>query len=342
MYLLRTIETPATEACLHRMFEAQAARTPHADAILFDGEALSYRELNARANRLARRLRSLKVGPGSLVGVCLTRSPEMVVALLGVLKSGGAYVPLDPEYPTERLTFLLTDAQADVLLTTAKLRRQLPAYTGTTLFLDSDRLDSEEDAGDLPGGAEPDDLAYVIYTSGSTGTPKGVMLAHRGACNNLQWRQEAFPLTAGDRLLQTYSFSFDPSVWAFFWPLTVGAAVLLPRPGEHGDPARLVQSLREERVTVAGFSPSLLSALLDTGGKRPLRASAARLLRRRSAFPGTAGARVRRPAWNRAPQRLRPDRGDHRRDLVDVSAQPGRGRRPHRPPAAPDSDLSAR
>ena len=116
----------------------------------------------------------------------------------------------------------------------------------------------------------PDDLAYVIYTSGSTGKPKGVMLAHRGACNNLAWRQETFPLSPDDRLLQTYSFSFDPSVWAFFWPLSVGAAIILPRSGDHSDPARLNELVLEYQVTVAGFSPSLLDALLDQAGPSAL------------------------------------------------------------------------
>lgn len=255
--------SPPSESCLHGMFEAQAARTPDAVAVIFDGDTLTYDALNRRANQLARRLRALGVGPGSLVGVCLERSQEMVIGLLGVLKAGGAYVPLDPEYPAERLAFMLADAQTHVLLTQEHLLPRLPKYDAVTLCLDSgwNRIAGEAES-DLPYGARSDDLAYVIYTSGSTGTPKGVEIRHRGVCSNLQWRQETFPLAAQDRLLQTYSFSFDPSVWAFFWPLTTGAAAVLPRPGEHGDPARLVELIQRQQISILGVGPSLLRVLL--------------------------------------------------------------------------------
>lgn len=254
------------DSCLHRWFEAQAVRTPHIPAVTFDGGALTYAQLNARANQLAHCLRARGVGPGALVGICVERSLEMVAGLLGVLKAGAAYVPLDPNYPAERLQFMLEDTQAAVLLTQARLRDSLPAHPAT-LALDADWPEIARQSGDnFICGATPDDLAYVIYTSGSTGTPKGVPIAHRSACSNLRWRQQTFPLGADDRMLQTYSFSFDPSVWAFFWPLVTGARLVLPRPDGHGDSGYLVQTIVGERISVLGFGPAMLGALLDEPG----------------------------------------------------------------------------
>jgi amino acid adenylation domain-containing protein len=242
-------------------------RTPQADAVISASRSLSYSELNGRANRLARYLRSHGVGPGVMVAVCLERTWEMTVALLAVLKAGGAYMPLDPDYPAERLAFMVGDAQAQLLLTQETLLTRIPSQAVATFCLDRDWEETGgESEADLPDGAEPDDLAYVIYTSGSTGVPKGVQIAHRGICNNLRWRQEAFPLSAHDRLLQTYSFSFDPSVWAFFWPLTSGAAVVLPHPGDSGDPVGLVQTIQKHQISVLGFSPSMLGVLLGHPG----------------------------------------------------------------------------
>jgi len=248
------------EDCLHRMVEAQAARTPDAPAVVFEGGRLTYGALNRRANRLARFLRARGVGPEMVIGVCAGSGPEMIVALLAILKAGGAYLPLDPTYPPHRLAFLLDDAGATLTLAQPGFRDALPA--GACVMPLGAGLEDGEQAGDLPGGSAPDDLAYVIYTSGSTGLPKGVLLAHRGACNNLRWRQQCFPLTPADRMLQSYSFSFDPSVWAIFWPLASGATLVLPRPGGIADSGYLVETLAEQQITVAGFGPAQLRTLL--------------------------------------------------------------------------------
>ncbi len=263
--------------CLHELFAARALRAPEAEAVRFEGRSLSYGELEARANRLAHHLRSLGVGPGVIVGACLDRSLEMIVGLLAVLKAGGAYVPLDPEYPLDRLSFMLADTAAPVLLTQTHLRDRLRPLAGGTLCLDDADLAAALES--LPAtapcsGVCLDDLAYVIYTSGSTGRPKGVMVHHRGVVNRLLWAQEAYPVTPRDRVLQKASFSFDFSVWECFGPLLAGAVAVLSRPGGHRDSAYLARTLREERITLVHFVPSMLQvflAELDFGSFEDLR-----------------------------------------------------------------------
>jgi tyrocidine synthetase-3 len=261
--------------CLHQLVAAQVARTPGAPAVAFEGRGLTYDELNARANRLAHRLRALGCGPEERVGIVMERSLEMVVALLGTLKSGSAYVPLDPEYPESRLDFMLADSQPRVLLTQEHLRHRLGAYAGPVIGLGADFLADE--SPENPDGA-PDDrsLAYVIYTSGSTGLPKGAMVHHRGIVNRLLWMQEAYRLAAGDTVLQKTPFSFDVSVWEFFLPLLSGARLVLARPGGHREGAYLVELIARERVSVIHFVPSMLQVFLEerglaAGGCRSLR-----------------------------------------------------------------------
>ncbi len=255
------------DACLHRVFEAQVERTPEAVALCFGEQELSYAELNARANRLARRLRGLGIGPEVLVGVCMERSLELVIALYAILKAGGAWVPLDPEYPAERLVFLLEDTRVPVLLTQTGLLERLPASPARVLCLDREADTGVGEAeSNLAGGATAGNLAYVIYTSGSTGRPKGVMNEHRGIGNRLFWMQDAYGLGADDRVLQKTPFSFDVSVWEFFWPLQVGAALVLARPGGHRDAAYLHQAIREHGITTLHFVPSMLQVFLEEPG----------------------------------------------------------------------------
>jgi len=249
---------------LHELFSAQAARTPGAVALRFEGETLSYRELDRRANQLAHHLRTLGVGPDSVVGVCAERSFEMVIALLGVLKAGAAYLPLDPSYPAERLAYMLDDAKAPVLLVQQALADRLPASEATVVRLDADWPEiarQPETAPDIQ--IAPGNLAYVIYTSGSTGRPKGVMNAHRGIVNRIAWMQEAYRLTPADRVMQKTPFGFDVSVWEFFWPLAQGAELVIARPGGHQDPAYLSELIGEAGVTVMHFVPSMLQAFLE-------------------------------------------------------------------------------
>jgi amino acid adenylation domain-containing protein/non-ribosomal peptide synthase protein (TIGR01720 family) len=249
---------------LHRRFEQQVSLTPDAIALSFQDQHLSYAELNARANQLAHYLRSLGVGPEVLVGICIERSLEMVVGLLGILKAGAAYLPLDPSYPQERLSFMLDDAQVSVLLTQSSLLDSLPApQHARTFCLDTDgpllASFSIENPTDL---ASADNLAYIIYTSGSTGTPKGVGISHRAISNHMAWLLHCFPLSASDRVLQKTPFSFDASVWEFFAPLFCGARLVLARPGGQQDPSYLLTLIREEQVTVLQVVPSLLRLLV--------------------------------------------------------------------------------
>ncbi|XSS61408.1 amino acid adenylation domain-containing protein [Pseudomonas sp. B11] len=250
---------------VHQLIEEQVALAPEAPALVFGQQRLSYAELNRRANRLAHRLIQAGVGPDVLVGLAVERSIEMVVGLLAVLKAGGAYVPLDPEYPRERLAYMLEDSGVKLLLTQAHLLEQLP-LSAEVECLALDQLEaslagySEENPQIALDG---ENLAYVIYTSGSTGQPKGAGNRHSALLNRLCWMQEAYGLGAGDTVLQKTPFSFDVSVWEFFWPLMTGARLVVAAPGDHRDPARLVSLINAEQVTTLHFVPSMLQAFLQ-------------------------------------------------------------------------------
>jgi amino acid adenylation domain-containing protein len=249
---------------LHELFEAQAARTPDASALTFADEGLTYAELNRRANQLARYLRQLGVGADVPVGVCLERSLEMVVGLLGILKAGGAYVPLDPDYPVERLAFMLEDVRAPVVLTQSRLAHVLPEHGARVVQLDSEReAIAQQETDNLNVEVWEESLAYVIYTSGSTGRPKGAMNTHRGICNRLLWMQDEYGLSASDSVLQKTPYSFDVSVWEFFWPLITGARLVGARPGGHQDSGYLVRLVAEQRITTLHFVPSMLQVFLE-------------------------------------------------------------------------------
>lgn len=252
------------DLCIHQLFEAQVERTPDAIAVIFENQQLTYRELNNRANQLAHYLQHLGVKPEVLVGICMERSLEMVVGLLGILKAGGAYVPLDPTYPKERLAFMLKDARVPVLLTQDKFANVLPEHNAKVVCLDAEWQALAHQSQDNPiSGIAFENLAYVIYTSGSTGKPKGAMNTHQGLCNRLLWMQDAYPLTAADRVLQKTPFSFDVSVWEFFWPLIAGVRLVLAKPEGHRDSAYLVEAIAKEQITTLHFVPSMLQVFLE-------------------------------------------------------------------------------
>ena len=253
----------AQDVCLQQCFEAQARRTPDAVAVCFEDQQLTYRQLNARANRLGRRLRAMGVGPDAVVGLFVQRSLEMVVGLLGVLKAGGAYLPLDPGYPPERLAFMLDHSRAKILLAQQRLAPALGSYAGQIVA-----LDGEEDASKTDGVADldcltaPEHAAYVIYTSGSTGQPKGVVIPHRAIVNHMHWMADEFPLDAHDAVLQKTPFSFDASVWEFHAPLMAGARLVMALPGGHLDPAYLARVIQKQRITILQLVPTLLQMLV--------------------------------------------------------------------------------
>jgi amino acid adenylation domain-containing protein len=256
------------KCCIHELFEAQVERSPDAIAVIFEDEQLTYEELNHRANQLAHYLRSLGVKPEVLVGICVERSLEMVIGILAILKAGGAYLPLDPAYPQERLAFMLADAQVSVLLTQQRLVKELPQHQAQVICLDSDTqaFITEQNQENLVSGVQPVNLAYVIYTSGSTGNPKGVMNSHQGLSNRLLWMQDAYQLIAADRVLQKTPFSFDVSVWEFFWPLFTGAQLVLAKPGGHQDSAYLVELITFKQITTLHFVPSMLQVFIEEVG----------------------------------------------------------------------------
>ncbi|MBU6346822.1 MAG: amino acid adenylation domain-containing protein, partial [Cyanobacteria bacterium REEB494] len=255
------------DRCIHTLFEEQVERTPDAVAVVFEEAQLTYAELNARANQLAHTLQGLGVGPDVLVGLCVERSLEMVVGLLGILKAGGAYVPLDPTYPAERLAFMLEDAAVSVLLTQALLLGVLPMAATQVICLDRDwPAVALNPTANLHSPVQPHHLAYVIYTSGSTGRPKGAMNTHVGICNQLLWLQATYPFTCLDRMLQKTSLGFDAAVWEIFSPLLAGASLVVASPDGHRDPAYLVRVIRERAVSIVQFVPTALRALLDEPG----------------------------------------------------------------------------
>ena len=261
-------EYPRTTS-VHQAFEEQVARTPEAIALVFESDSLTYAELNRRANRLAHHLKTLGVKPDARAAVCVERSLEMVVALLAVLKAGGAYVPLDPAYPVDRLHYMLEDSSPVVLLTQKHLGSLFAGLTHSLPVIDlagpASAWQGQPEANLDPAALLPGNLVYVIYTSGSTGKPKGVMVEHRSLMNRLAWMQDAYRLDAADAVLQKTPFSFDVSVWEFFWPLLVGARLVMARPEGHKDPAYLADTIALHRITTLHFVPSMLQVFLEGG-----------------------------------------------------------------------------
>lgn len=251
------------EGLVHECIEEQVRRAPGAEAVRYAGTSLTYAELNERANRLAHLLRGRGVGRDVLVGVAMERSLDLVVALLAVLKAGGAYVPLDTGLPPARLAAIAEDARPRVVLTHGTLAGRLPALDCPVLGLAGLAAELAVQSPDDPGvPVDGEDLCYVIFTSGSTGRPKGVMNVHAALRNRLLWMQEAYGLDATDRVLQKTPFSFDVSVWEFFWPLMTGAALVMARPEGHRDSAYLADTIAAEGITTIHFVPSMLQLFL--------------------------------------------------------------------------------
>ena len=267
------VSREAPQASLPEQFQRQAARTPDATAVVHGQTVTSYAVLNTRANQLARHLVSLGAAPERLVAVAMDRSPELIVAMLAVLKSGAAYLPVDPGYPPDRIEYMLAEAAPVTVLTTRLISQRLPAGARVVLLDDPavatglSRLPGDDvtDA-DRAGTVLPDTPAYVIYTSGSTGRPKGVIVSHGGIVNFLARMHAEFGLTGADRFLHKASISFDASAWEIFTPLTMGAVVVVADNDGQRDPAYLAQLIRDQRVTAVVFVPSMLRVFLAEPG----------------------------------------------------------------------------
>jgi arthrofactin-type cyclic lipopeptide synthetase B len=247
---------------LHGLFEAQVQRTPQAVAVVAGEQALSYTQLNERANRLAGHLLSLGVQVDSRVAICVERSLEMVIGLLAINKAGAGYVPLDPAYPPERLAYMLEDSAPAVVLVHGATSELPGDITAAVVDLDQNSWHSLSAENPQIPTLTPQHSAYVIYTSGSTGQPKGVVNEHAGVVNRLLWMQNAYRLTAADSVLQKTPFSFDVSVWEFFWPLMTGARLVMAQPGGHKDPQYLSEVIEREHITTLHFVPSMLDVFL--------------------------------------------------------------------------------
>jgi amino acid adenylation domain-containing protein len=274
------LAAPLPVACLHELLAAQAARSPNAIALTAPstaGEtALTYRELDERAGRLARRLRAAGVGPEVGVGLCSERSPALVVGLLGILKAGGAYVPLDPAYPRERLAFLLADARCSVVVVERGVADRLPETTAALVELaEVVEIDADGNGGDeaAPAGepvrVDPANLAYVIHTSGSTGTPKGAMVTHANAARLFAGLSPYFGCGAGDVWALFHSYAFDFSVWEIWGALLAGGRLVVVPPAVARSPEALGELLRRERVTVLNQTPSAFAALAERLATEP-------------------------------------------------------------------------
>jgi amino acid adenylation domain-containing protein len=248
---------------LHGRFERWVQKAPDATALIFREAALTYSELDRRANLVAGLLRSQGVERGGIVGICLPRSLEMVIGLFAILKAGAAYMPIDPDFPEGRIAYMLDDAKVRHVLTTSDCLHVLSKHEADAIVFDELKLDT--DAGDdcaPPVTVSPADPAYVIFTSGSTGQPKGVMVSHGAIYNRLQWMQETYKLGTTDRVMQKTPFTFDVSVWEFFWPLSEGACLVVAEPERHKESAYLVELIKKQRITCLHFVPSMLQLFL--------------------------------------------------------------------------------
>jgi non-ribosomal peptide synthetase component F len=251
-----------SDSLLHQLFENQVTKTPTQPAIIFEGQSLSYQELNQKANQLALRLRQSGVSAGEIVGIMSKRSLQMMIAILGILKSGGAYVPIDPDYPEDRVEFVLKDSRVSRLL--VYCNEEYTNLNDIEIFNLNDVVLYQGETTDLPHNSRPTDLAYVIYTSGTTGTPKGVLINHKGIVNTILWRQSEYGLTTSDRVLQLFSYSFDGFLTSAFTPLIAGATVVFLNDADAKDPLAISALIGKHRVSHFISVPVLYDAILDS------------------------------------------------------------------------------
>ncbi len=266
----QTAQPYPNDKTVHQLFEDQVERTPHSVALVFGERSLTYQAVNERANQLAHHLQRLGVGPDDLIALSLTRSCEMIIAILAILKAGGAYVPLDANYPVERLQFILDDTQAAIVLTEEHLLPQFNQFKGTILPINTLELTTYPTTNPF-SQTRAHHLAYVIYTSGSTGTPKGVMVEHQKLCNLVLRTPKSYGWRGGEeRVLHYHSLSFDTSIFEIFAPLVIGAEVVLAPPMLKLDLQQLIGVINHYQITAMAFTPSVLRLFLDLISKEQL------------------------------------------------------------------------
>ncbi|NEW06408.1 amino acid adenylation domain-containing protein [Paenibacillus sp. SYP-B3998] len=265
-----TVADYPREKTIHRMFEEQVELGPDAVAVVFEEAHLTYRELNERANQLARTLREAGVEADQLVGIMTERSLAMMVGIMAILKAGGAYVPIDPEFPEERIRYLLEDSGAKLLLVQGHLQESVSrvSFAGTVLNLDDEHV-YRADGSNLAAVNDAGDAAYVIYTSGTTGRPKGVVVEHGSVINRLMWMQKQYAIGEGDTILQKTAITFDVSVWELFWWAFIGAKVCLLPVGGEKNPAAIVETIARGHISTMHFVPSMLHAFLEYVEQQP-------------------------------------------------------------------------
>lgn len=246
------------------IFESQVKETPGNVALKFEENSISYSELNEKSNQLACYLIEQGLEPGQIVAICLERSIELVISIYGIIKAGGAYTPLDPEYPQQRLDFVLEDAQAPFVITNNEFKERFVKNTYNIICVNEfKQILQNKNNKNLEVDSSEEKPCYVIYTSGSTGQPKGVIVPHAGIINRLQWMQEFYPLDETEIVLQKTPYSFDVSVWEFFWPLMTGASLVICKPDGHKDPVYLKYLIKKENITTIHFVPSMLSIFIN-------------------------------------------------------------------------------
>lgn len=246
---------------IQQLFEEQVDKTPFKIAARFGENVITYDELNKKANQLARNLRQKGISFDHVIAIMVNRSLEMIIGILGILKSGGAYLPIDPKYPAERKEFLLNNSGATVLLTKSEYLADME-FCGTVIDL-YESYSYLDDASNLENINKPNDLVYVIYTSGSTGNPKGVMIEHHSLINRINWMNKKYPLDKNSVILQKTTYTFDVSVWELLWALLVGAELCFLKPDGEKDPEAIIQAMEENRVTTTHFVPSMLNVFLN-------------------------------------------------------------------------------
>jgi amino acid adenylation domain-containing protein/non-ribosomal peptide synthase protein (TIGR01720 family) len=246
---------------IHQLFEEQVERSPENTAVIFEESSLTYRQLNDKANQLARVLREKGVTPNSMVGIMVERSLEMIIGIMGIVKAGGGYLPISPDTPAERISYMLKDSEANIVLTQNRFIHKAH-FDGITIDLEKNELYVGE-KGNLENVNSPSNIVYVIYTSGSTGKPKGVVIEHHSLINRLHWMQKSYPIEKSDTILQKTPYTFDVSVWELFWWYLQGSRVCFLKPGYEKDPSKIVDEIERSSITTMHFVPSMLNAFLE-------------------------------------------------------------------------------